>query len=175
MFAAETRKRRIEGIRSSHWKWHPDAVRVKINGERHDLWRVVDHEGEVPEKFVTKTRGKNAALKFLRKAMRKQGQPDAVATDKLRSYGAALREIGADARQDTDRWLNNGAEDSQLAFRRRERSMLRSRRMRSLQKFATAHTSVTNHVNQERSLSGRHLINANRAVAPDEWRALCAA
>jgi len=91
MFAAEIRKRRIEGMKSSRWRWHLDEVFVKINGERHYLWRAVDHEGEVLESFVTKTRDKKAALKFLKKAMRKHGQPEIVVTDRLRSYGAALR------------------------------------------------------------------------------------
>ena len=78
--------------------WHLDEVFVKINGERHYLWRAVDHEGEVLESFVTKTRDKRAALKFLKKAMRKHGQPEVIVTDKLRSYGAALKEIGAGGR-----------------------------------------------------------------------------
>ena len=74
---------------------------VKINGERHYLWRAVDHEGEVLESFVTKARDKKAALKFLKKAMRKHGRPEVIVTDRLRSYGAALREIGAADRQET--------------------------------------------------------------------------
>jgi putative transposase len=148
---------------------------VKINGERHYLWRAVDHEGEVLESFVTKTRDKRAALKFLKKAMRKHGQPEVIVTDKLRSYGAALKEIGADVRQETGRWLNNMAETSHLPFRRRERAMLRFRRMRSLQKFAAVHASVSNHFNQERSLSNRPLFKANRAAALAEWRGICAA
>ncbi len=73
MFASEIKKRRIEGMKSSCWRWHLDEVFVKINGERHYLWRAVDHEGEVLESFVTKTRDKTAALKFLKKAMRKHG------------------------------------------------------------------------------------------------------
>ena len=98
MFASEIRKRRIEGMKSSRWRWHLDEVFVKINGERQYLWRAVDHEGEVLESFVTKTRDKRAALKFLKKAMRKHGQPEVIVTDKLRSYGAALKEIGAGGR-----------------------------------------------------------------------------
>lgn len=148
---------------------------MKINGERHYLWRAVDHEGEELESYVTKTRDKKAALKFLRKAMRKHGQPETLVTDKLRSYGAALKEIGAAQRQETGRWINNRAENSHLLFRRRERAMLRFRRMRSLQKFAFVHASVTNHFNQERSLSSRPLFKANRAAALSEWRGLCAA
>ena len=175
MFASEIRKRRIEGMRSSQWRWHLDEVFVKINGERHYLWRAVDHEGEVLESFVTKTRDKKAALKFLRKAMRKHGRPQVIVTDRLRSYGAALKELGAADRQETGRWLNNRAENSHLPFRRRERAMLRFRRIRSLQKFAAVHASVSNHFNRERSLSSRPLFKANRAAALAEWRGLCAA
>jgi putative transposase len=175
MFAAEIRKRRIEGMQSSHWRWHLDEIFVKINGERHYLWRAVDHEGEVLESFVTKTRDKKAALKFLKKAMKKHGRCKQFVTDKLRSYGAALRDLGSSDQQETGRWLNNRAENSHLPFRRRERAMLRFRRMRSLQKFASVHASVTNHFNQERSLSSRHLFKVNRAAALAEWRGLCAA
>jgi putative transposase len=174
MFAAEIRKRRIEGMKSSHWRGQLDEIFVKINGERYYLWRAVDHEGEVLESFVTKTRDKKAPLKFLEKAMRRHGPCDRYVTDKLRSYCAALKDLGAADRQETGRWLNNRAEKSHLAFRRRERAMLRFRRMRSLQKFASVHASVTNHFNNERSLSSRPLFKANRAAALAEWRGLCA-
>jgi putative transposase len=147
---------------------------VKVNGERHYLWRAVDHEGEVLESFVTKMRDKKAALKFLRKTMRKHGRPEVVVTDRLRSYGAALKEIGGTARQETGRWLNNRAENSHLPFRRRERAMQRFRRMRSLQMFVSIHASVTNHFNLERSLSSRSNFKLNRAAALAEWRQLLA-
>ncbi|SDO74117.1 putative transposase [Lutimaribacter pacificus] len=175
MFASEIRKRRISGMKSSNWCWHLDEMFVKINGERHYLWRAVDHEGEVLESFVTKTRDKKAALKFLRKAMRKHGRPDVIVTDRLRSYGAALKEIGNADRQETGRWLNNRAENSHLPFRRRERAMLRFRRMRSLQKFAAVHASIYNLFNSERSLSSRSHFKSNRAAALTEWRGLCTA
>lgn len=175
MFAAEIKKRRIEGMKSSYWRWHLDEVFVKINDERLYLWRAVDHEGEVLESFVTKTRDKTAALKFLKKAMRKHGRPEVIVTDQLRSYGAALKQIGAADRQETGRWANNRAENSHLPFRRRERAMLRFRRMRSLQKFAAVHASVYNHFNQERSLSTRPNFKLNRAAALAEWRGLGAA
>lgn len=175
MFASEIRKRRIARMKSSHWRWHLDEMFVKINGERHYLWRAVDHEGEVLESFVTKTRDKKAALKFLRKAMRKHGRPDVIVTDRLRSYGAALKEIGNADRQETGRWLNNRAENSHLPFRRRERAMQRFRRIRSLQKFASVHASVFNLFNSERSLTSRSQFKLNRAAALAEWRGLCAA
>ena len=148
---------------------------VKINGERHYLWRAVDNEGEVLESFVTKTRDRRAALKFLRKTLKRHGRVDAIVTDRLRSYGAALRAVGAADRQETGRWLNNRAENSHLPFRRRERAMQRFRRLRTLQKFASVHASVLNHFNTERSLSSRAKYKLNRAAALAEWRGLCAA
>jgi putative transposase len=175
MFASEIRRRRIEGMRSSHWRWHLDEIFVKINGERHYLWRAVDHEGEVLESFVTKARDKKAALKFLRKILKTHGRAGVFVTDDLRSYGAALKEIGAADRRETGHWLNNRAENSHLPFRRRERAMLRFRRMRTLQKFASVHASVPNHFNQERTLSSRPVFKAKRAAALAEWRGLCAA
>jgi len=172
MFAAEIRKRRAGGMRSSHWRWHLDEVFVKINGERHYLWRAVDHEGEVLESFVTKSRGKKAALKFLRKTLKRHGSAGEIVTDRLRSYGAALRNLGIADRQKTGRWANNRAENSHQPFRRRERAMLRFRRMRSLQKFVAVHASVHNHFNQERALYSRTSFKTNRATALAEWRGL---
>ena len=96
IFASEIRKRRVEDMKSTHCRWHIDEISLKINGNRHYLWRSVDHEGEALESSVTKTNDKTAALKFLNKAMRKHGQPETIVTDKLRSYGAALKELGAD-------------------------------------------------------------------------------
>jgi putative transposase len=148
---------------------------VKINGERLCLWRAVDHEGKVLESFVTKKRDKKAALKFLRKSMKRHGRPHILVTDKLRSYGAALKEIGAANRRETGRWMNNRAENSHLPFRRRERAMQRFRRVRTLQKFASVHASVCNHFNSERHLYARQNFKLNRAAALPEWRQICAA
>ena len=176
MLAAEIRRRRVERMRSSpQWRWHLDEMFVKINGETHYLWRAVDHEGEVPESFVTRRRDRKAALKFLKKAMRRHGSPESIVTDRLRSYGAALREIGAMELQVTGRYLNNRGENSHLPLRRRERAMLRFRRMRSLQTFAAVHSSVHNHFNQERHLYSRDNFKLNRAAALAEWRQLGAA
>jgi len=176
MFAAEIRRKRIDRLRAfSNWRWHVDEVFVKINGERHYLWRAVDHEGEVLEAVVTKRRNKKAALKFLRKLMRRHGRPKEIVTDRLPSYRAALRELGGSDLQSTGRWLNDRVENSHLPLRRRERAMLRFRRMRSLQTFAAVHSSVHNHFNQERSLSSRPIFKLNRAAALAEWRQLGAA
>ena len=175
IFAAEIRKRRVEGMRSSRWRWHLDEMFVKINGEMHYLWRAIDHEGEILESFVTKTRDKRSALKFLRKALKRHGRPGELVTDRLRSYGAALKDLGRGDDREMGRWANNRAENSHLPFRRRERAMLRFRRMRSLQKFASVHASVTNHFNTERSLSSRSNYKVRRAAALAEWRGLLAA
>lgn len=124
LFASEIRKKRSADYRNwIQWRWHLDEVFVRINGETHYLWRAVDHEGEVLESFVTKRRNRVAALRFLRKAMKRYGQPEVVVTDRLKSYRAAMQVIGADDRQETGRWLNNRAENSHLPFRRRERAM----------------------------------------------------
>jgi putative transposase len=147
-------------------------VYVKINGEMHYLWRAVDHEGEVLESFVTKTRDKAAALKFIKKAMKRFGRPESVVTDGLRSYGAALKEIGAADRQEVGRWLNNRAENSHQPFRRRERAMERFRRMKTLQKFAAVHGTVHNHFSQERHLISRDVYRKRRSAALAEWRAV---
>ena len=173
-FASEIRKRRIEGMKSSHWRWHLDEMFVKINGQRHYLWRAVDHEGEILESFVTKTRDKKAALKFLKKTMRKHGRPEMIVTDLLRSYGAALKDIGAAGKQETGRWLNNRAENSHQPFRRREGGMARFRDIKTLQKFASAHASIHNHFNHERHLTRRSEFKENRSAALAEWRQLVA-
>ena len=87
IFAAEIRKRRVRSLRQfPQWRWHLDEVFVRINGETYYLWRAVDHEGEVLEAFVTKKRDRNAALRFLRKAMKRYGRPKVMVTDRLRSY-----------------------------------------------------------------------------------------
>ena len=175
MFASEIRKRRIEAMQSSRWRWHLDEMFVKINGETHYLWRAVDHEGEVLESFVTRTRDRKSALEFLKKAMRRHGRPETIVTDRLRSYGAALKDLGRGDDREIGRWVNNRAENSHLPFRRRERAMLRFQRMRSLQKFASVHASVFNHFNQERSLTSRTNYKAARNAAVAEWRGLGAA
>ena len=119
LFAAEIRKKRSASMRGlPQWRWHLDEVFVRINGENYYLWRAVDHEEEVLEALVTKKRDRKAALRFLRRAMKQYGRPEASVTDRLRSYRAAMKEIGNEARQATGRWLNNRAENSHQTFRR---------------------------------------------------------
>ena len=176
LFAREIRKKRMLPVPNhSNWKWHLDEVFVKINGEIHYLWRAVDHEGEVLESFVSRRRDRKAALVFLKKIMKRHGQPRAIVTDRLRSYRAAMNMIGNGAAQEIGRWLNNRAENSHLPFRRREYAMLRFRHLRSLQKFIAIHSSVYNHFNQERHLTSRDNFKLQRNAALKEWRQLCTA
>lgn len=74
--------------------WHLDEVYEKINGEMHYFWRAVDHGGQVPESYVTNTRDKAAGVRFIRKALKGHGQAEAIVTDRLKSYPAAMRELG---------------------------------------------------------------------------------
>ena len=175
MFAAEIRKRRVQSHAYSNWRWHLDEVFVKINGETHYLWRAVDHEGEVLESIVTMRRDRRAAQRFLKKLMKQYGAPKMIVTDRLRSYRAAMSELGNATKQNTGRWLNNRAENSHLPFRRRERAMQRFRTTRSLQKFTSIHSSVTNHFNLQRHLITRDDYKTKREAALIEWQQLYAA
>lgn len=175
-FASEISKRRAQRLRA--WpgrRWHLDEMFVRIRGEQRYLWRAIDHEGEVLEAYVTKKRDRKAALKFLRKALKRLDPPGDIVTDRLRSYGAALRDLGLAEAQVTGRWLNNRVENSHQPLRRRERAMQRFRQMRSLQKFAAVHSSVHNHFSHERHLYSRANFKALRTAALKEWRQLGAA
>jgi putative transposase len=145
---------------------------VKINGEMHYLWRAVGHEGEVLESFATKDRDKAAALKFIKKLMKRHGSAKAITTDGLRSYKAAIKEIGNADRQEVGRWANNRIENSPLPFRRRERAMNRFRRMKALQKFSSVHASVHNLFDQERHLISSDQYRESRSAALAEWRSV---
>jgi putative transposase len=147
---------------------------VKINGETHYLWRAVDHEGEVLESFVTKRRERRAALAFLKKAMKHDGSPKVIVTDRLRSYRAAMVQLGNAKCQEIGRWLNNRGENSHLPFRRREYAMQCFRREKTLQKFVSVHASIHNHFNLERYLNCRDKFRQDRAAALAGWRQLTA-
>ena len=158
----------------TQWRWHLDEVFVKINGKLCYLWRAVDHEGEVLETVVTAKRDKTAALKFLKRIMKKYGRPRSVVTDGLSCYPAAMKEIGNAHRHEVGRRLNNRAENSHQPFRRRERAMQRFRSAKTLQKFSSVHAQVHNHFSQERHLVARETYKERRSAKLGEWRALMA-
>ncbi|WP_417832790.1 IS6 family transposase [Terasakiella sp.] len=172
LLAKEIKKKR--GFSHSNWRWHIDEVFVKVKGERHYLWRVVDHEGTVLDAVVTKKRDKKPALKVLKRLLKKYGKPTSITTDKLKSYSAALKEIGMAGKHETGQWMNNRAENSHLVFRRRERGMNKFRSMTSLQKFLGVQTQVQNHFSGERHLNKRHIFKESRSASLVEWRSLLA-
>ena len=117
MFAAQIRNKGVEAMRAHrHWQWHLDEIYVRINGLTHYLWRAVDNEGEVLESVATKTRDRKTALKFLKKSMKHHGRPEVIVTERLRSYGAALKDLGRGDDREMGCWLNNRAENSHLPF-----------------------------------------------------------
>jgi putative transposase len=173
LFASDVRRQRVSRMRGfRQWRWHLDEMYVKVNGEMRYLWRAVDHEGEILESFVTRERDKTAALKFMKKALKRHGSPKAITTDGLRSYKAAMDVLDNCDKQEVGRWANNRVENSHLSFRRRERAMLRFRRMGCLQKFASVHANVHNHFNSERHLVDRSTFKQRRSAALAEWQSM---
>jgi putative transposase len=175
MFAGQIRKTRMAHVRGyPQWRWHLDEVFVKINGGLCYLWRAVDHEGEVLESVVTAKRDKAAALKFLKRIMKKYGRSQTVVTDGLCSYPAAMKELGIADLHEVGRRLNNQAENSHQPFRRRERAMQRFRSMKTLQKFSSIHAQIHNHFNHERHLVSRETYKQRRSASLMAWGALAA-
>jgi putative transposase len=117
---------------SPQWQWHLEDVFVKLRRKTHYLWRAVGHEGKVLESFVTERRDKAFELKFIKKAMRRYGNPQVVVTDRCHCYRAVMKVIGNAGRQECGRHLYNRAGNSHLLFRRSERAVSRFRRIRSL-------------------------------------------
>jgi putative transposase len=140
------------------------------------LWRAVDCEGEVLDILVQRRRNKKAALKLMRKLLRKQGfVPDAFVTDKLPSYGAALKEIGLSKHHDFGGRKNNRAENSHLPVRQRERRMQRFKLPGSAQRFLSTHAAIYNTFYTQRHLISRHSLRQFRAKAMEQWRDVTAA
>jgi putative transposase len=172
VFARELRRRRP---RPSS-RWHLDEMAVTIAGRQFWLWRAVDDEGEVLDLLVQRRRDKAAAVKLMRKLLKKQGfAPDVLVTDKLRSYGAAKSEIGLSARHEQGLRENNRAENSHQPTRRRERKMQRFKSPGSAQRFLSIHAVVQNTFNVQRHLTSRRTLRILRDEAFRTWRAGTAA
>lgn len=125
-------------------RWHLDEVFVRIGGKIQYLWRAVDNEGEVLDIIVQPRRDRKAALKLLRRLLKRQGYvPDAIVTDRLRSYGAALRDLGLADGHVTGGRSNNRAEVSHQPTRRRERQHLGFSSPGSAQRFLAIHAAFT--------------------------------
>ena len=172
MIAADLRKRRPKPCTT----WHLDEVYLKIAGRMVYLWRAVDAEGEVLDVLVQSRRDKHAALKLMRKLLKKYGfVPDQMITDDLRSYGAAVHDPGIERHHERGRWKNNRAENSHQPTRRRERKMQRFKSPSSAQKFLSTHAAVYNTFNVQRHLTSARTHRSFRAAAMKAWRAAVAA
>lgn len=169
--AARIRSRRVKPAAT----WHLDEVFVRIAGKRTYLWRAVDDEGEVLEVLAQSRRNKRAALKIMRKLLKKQRYiPDAIVTDKLGSYSAALGELGLGHLHVTGGRLNNRAEVSHKSTRRRERRMGRFKSPGSMQRFLSVHDAIYNLFNLQRHLISRPILRQMRADAAVEWQKIVA-
>jgi putative transposase len=171
MIAAQLRKRRPK----PHATWHLDEVYLKIDGRMAYLWRAIDAEGKVLDVLVQSRRNKHAALKLMRKLLKKYAfVPKQLVTDDLRSYDAAARTLGFSRLHERGRWKNNRAENSHQPTRRRERKMQRFKSARSAQKFLSTHAAVYDIFNVQ-----RHLISAQThcvlRAAMTTWRDVAAA
>jgi transposase-like protein len=157
-------------------RWRLDEVLLKIAGKTVYLWRAVDDEGEVLDILVQSKRDRKAALKLLRKLLKRQGHvPDSIVRDRLRSYGAALRDLSLADRHVTGGRLNNRAEVSHQPTRRRERQQIRFKSPGSAQRFLASHAAMSNHFNVQRHLISRRTFKILRAEALDDWRQIVAA
>ncbi len=157
-------------------RWHLDEMFVSIHGKRMYLWRAVDSEGEVLDILVQSRRNKRAALKLMRKLLKKQGfVPDAFVTDKLPSYGAALSDLGLSKRHDFGGRKNNRAENSHLPVRQRERRMQRFKSPGSAQRFLSTHTAIYNSFYTQRHLISRKTLRQFLNEAMSVWKIATAA
>ena len=166
MIAANLRKRRPK----PHTTWHLDEVYLKIAGRMVYLWRAVDAEGEVLDVLVRSKRNKHAALKLMRKLLKKYAiVPERMVTDDLRSYSAAVRDLGIERHHERGRWKNNRAENSHQPTRRQERKMQRFKSAGSAQKFLSSHAAVYNAFNVQRHLTSAQTHRTLCAAAMNTW------
>ena len=171
LIAADLRRRRTR----PHTTWHLDEVYLKVDGRLVYLWRAVDAEGEVLDVLVQARRDKLAALKLMRKLLKKYGfVPDRLIADDLRSYGAAARDLGIEKHHERGRWKNSRAENSHQPTRRRERKMQGFKSRGSAQRFVSTHAALYNTFDVQRHLTSASTHRSFRSAAMDTWRAAVA-
>jgi putative transposase len=157
-------------------RWHLDEMVIRIAGVRMYLWRAVDHEGEVLDLLVQRRRDTRAALRLMRKLLKKQGfAPKLLVTDKLRSYASAFRQLGLTGPHEQGLRRNNRAENSHQPVRRRERKVQRFKSAGSAQRFLSMHAAVHNTFNLQRHLVSRSTLRKFRAEATAQWNSAVAA
>jgi putative transposase len=151
-------------------RWHLDEMVVRIAGKRMYLWRAVDDEGEVLDMLVQRRRDSRAAMRLMRKLLKKQGfAPKLLVTDKLRSYASAFRRLKLTCPHEQGLRKNNRAENSHQVVRRRERKLQRFKSARSAQVFLSMHAVVHNTFNCQRHLVSRSTLRIFRAEAAAQW------
>jgi putative transposase len=157
-------------------RWHMDEMVVSIQGRRMYLWRAVDSEGEVLDLLVQPKRDTTAALRLMRKLLKKQGYaPDELVTDQLGSYGAARRKLGLSCRHVQGLRQSNRVENSHQPVRRRERKQQRFKSAGSAQRFLAMHAAVHNTFSLQRHLVSRRTLQLFRAEAMQAWQTATAA
>jgi transposase-like protein len=173
MMAASLRRRKMPPT----GRWHLDEAMAKIGGRRMIIWRAVDDEGEVLDVLVQKRRNKAAALKLLKRLLKNQGvHPESIVTDRLASYGAAMRELSlTDRHRSGGMRANNRAENSRLQIRRRERKQQRFKSQGSAQRFLSTHAAIYNKFNIQPHLVSRPTLRIFRQRAFNAWEAATAA
>jgi len=150
--------------------WHLDEVFIRIDGRLAYLWRAVDDEGTVLDVVVQTRRNRKAALRLIRKLLKNQGvRPERIVTDRLASYGAALRDIGLFGLQDVGGRKNNRAECSHVPIRRRERKAQKFRSIRSAQRILSAYGQIYNLFNIRRHLTSRNTMKILQNRAMTSW------
>ena len=156
--------------------WHLDEMVIVIRGKHHFLWRAVDSEGEVLDFLVQPRRNAKAALKLMRKLLKKQGfAPTQIVTDKLKSYHKAFRILGLATEHIDNKRANNRAENSHLPVRRRERKMQKFKSPGSAQRFLNIHSATYNNFYVQRHLLNRIHFKQSRDEAFDIWTTATAA
>lgn len=156
--------------------WHLDEVYTKINGKMAYLWRAVDNEGTVLDILIQRRRDTRAAMRLLRKLLRNQGiKPTQIVTDRLGSYGAALKKFGMKHLQVVGGRKNNRAECSHVPIRRRERKSQKFRSIKNTQKILSAHGQIYNLFNHRRHLISRNTLRKFRTQSQNEWNIITAA
>ncbi len=156
--------------------WHLDEMVIVIRRRRHWLWRAVDNEGEVLDFLVQSKRNSKAALKLMRKLLKKHGwAPTRITTDKLKSYHVAFRTLGLTAEHIDEKRANNRAENSHQPVRRRERKQQRFKSPGSAQRFLNIQSSVYNTFYVQRHLLSRPTFKRFRTDAFNVWESASAA
>lgn len=151
--------------------WHLDEVVITIADRKHWLWRAVDQDGYVLDEIVQPRRDTKAARRLLTRLLKKQGiAPKRMITDKLRSYGAARRQVMPQVEHRSHKGLNNRAENSHVPLRKRERMMQGFRSPGGLQRFVSVFSAVRNHFVQTLSQRSAFQNRVHRIQAIAEWR-----